>query len=244
MTHKTKGIVLKSIYYGDTSIIVSIFTELFGIQKYIVKGVRKSGKTATNKISFFQPAAILELEVYKNNLKNLQFIKEYFWHYRYDNLYFDVVKNAIATFIIELFQNTIDESEKNPDLYYFLENYLVNTDKTENNLLANVPLYFTMELLKNVGFQIYGKYNSTSSILDMQEGEFVSHIPIHPLYLENEKAQITSAIIHNPQKAFSGLPVIKRKTRKDLLNSYEIYFTLHIENFNKLKSLPILQTVL
>ncbi len=244
MTHKTKGIVLKSIHYGDTSIIVSIFTELFGIQKYIVKGIRKSGKTTANKISFFQPAAILDLEVYKNDLKNLQFIKEYSWHYRYHNLYFDVIKNAIATYIIELFQNTIGESEENPELYYFLENYLINTDKTDNNYLANVPLYFTLGILNNIGFQIHGEFTSTNSLLDLQEGKFVSILPNHPFYLENEKAKITSELLHNPENTFSGTPVMNRKTRRDLLNSYEIYFTLHIENFNKLKSLPILQTVL
>lgn len=244
MTHKTKGIVLKTIHYGDTSIIVSIFTELFGIQRYIVKGIRKSGKTASNKISFFQPAAILEMEVYKNDLKNLQFIKEYAWHYRYNNLYFDVIKNAIATYFIELFYNTIGEAEDNPELYDFLEKYLINTDQIQNNVLANAALYFSLDLLKNIGFQINGEFNSSNSLLDLQEGKFVAAVPNHPYYIENEYAKMTSDIINHPENVFSGLPAMNRKTRRHLLNSYEIYFTLHIENFNKLKSLSILQTVL
>ena len=32
MLHKTPGIVLRTVKYGDTSVILSIFTELFGIQ--------------------------------------------------------------------------------------------------------------------------------------------------------------------------------------------------------------------
>ena len=44
--HKTKGIVLRSVKYGETSIIVTIFTELFGVQSYLVNGIRTSSKKA------------------------------------------------------------------------------------------------------------------------------------------------------------------------------------------------------
>ena len=47
MTHKTKGIVLRTVHYGETSVITSVYTELFGLQSYIVKGVRQ----ATEKIA-------------------------------------------------------------------------------------------------------------------------------------------------------------------------------------------------
>ncbi|MFX9061736.1 recombination protein O N-terminal domain-containing protein, partial [Acinetobacter baumannii] len=30
MVHATKGVVLRTIKYGDTSVITSIYTELFG----------------------------------------------------------------------------------------------------------------------------------------------------------------------------------------------------------------------
>lgn len=77
MVHATKGVVLRTIKYGDTSVITSIYTELFGIQQYIVKGVRQSTKKSAGKAGYFQPGAILDLEVYHNELKQLQFIKEF-----------------------------------------------------------------------------------------------------------------------------------------------------------------------
>ena len=49
MLHQTKGIVLRTIKYGETSIVVNIFTELFGIQSYLVNGVRASSKKGTGK---------------------------------------------------------------------------------------------------------------------------------------------------------------------------------------------------
>ena len=69
MTHKTKGIVLRLTKYGETSVIVAIFTELFGIQTYMVNGVR-STKKSSSKANLFQPGAILDLIVYHNELHN------------------------------------------------------------------------------------------------------------------------------------------------------------------------------
>src|SRR3982750_295665 len=79
MTHKTKGIILRTLKYGETSVITTVYTELFGVQSYIVKGVRQSSKHRATKANYFQSAAILQMEVYHNDLKNLQFIKEYQW---------------------------------------------------------------------------------------------------------------------------------------------------------------------
>jgi len=47
--HKTKGIVLRAVKYGETSMVVSIFTELFGQQSYLVNGVRKATKKGSGK---------------------------------------------------------------------------------------------------------------------------------------------------------------------------------------------------
>ena len=37
----TKGIVLHSLKYSETSIIVRIYTEARGLQSYLFKGIRK-----------------------------------------------------------------------------------------------------------------------------------------------------------------------------------------------------------
>jgi len=79
--HKTKGIVFRTVKYGETSIVVTIFTELFGVQSYLVNGVRTSSRKGSGKANLFQPAAILDLVVYHNELKQLNRIKEFRWDY-------------------------------------------------------------------------------------------------------------------------------------------------------------------
>src|SRR5262249_1638687 len=100
--HKTKGIVLRTVKYGETSLIATIFTELFGVQSYLVNGVRASSKKGSGKANLFQPAAILDLITYHNELRNLQRIKEFRWDYLYLRIFSDIRKNAVALFMVEL----------------------------------------------------------------------------------------------------------------------------------------------
>ena len=100
--HKTKGIVLRVVKYGETSLVVTIYTELFGLQSYLVNGVRVTTKQGNNKAVMFQPSAILDLVVYHSEFKQLQRIKEHRWAHVYSGILSDVRKNAIALFMVEL----------------------------------------------------------------------------------------------------------------------------------------------
>ena len=52
--HTTRGIVLRIVKYGETSLIVTIYTELFGIQSFLVNGVRASSKKGAGKANHSQ----------------------------------------------------------------------------------------------------------------------------------------------------------------------------------------------
>ena len=45
MTHKTKGIVFRTVKYGETSLVVTVYTEFFGVQTYMVNGARSTKHT-------------------------------------------------------------------------------------------------------------------------------------------------------------------------------------------------------
>ena len=62
MLHKTRGIVLHSVKYSETSLIVKTYTEAFGIQSYMVKGVR-SHRSKMRPI-LFQPLTLLDMVVW------------------------------------------------------------------------------------------------------------------------------------------------------------------------------------
>jgi DNA repair protein RecO (recombination protein O) len=243
MTHKTKGIVLRTIKFGETSIIATVYTELFGLQSYIVKGVRQTNKKSSGKGLYFQSAAILDMIVYRNEFKNLNFIKEFQWSYLYEHLLFDVVKNTVALYIVEILQHSLKQPEANPELFYMVEDTLKQLDKGTSSLTANLPLYFTLHLAGELGFQIQGEYKDGSTILNLQEGCFVDQKPSHPYYIDGALAEVASRILSiNFYNDLENIQ-ISRVARQQLLRSLQNYIALHVQDFGEIKSLPILQEI-
>lgn len=242
--HKTKGIVLRTVKYGETSIIASVYTELFGIQSYIVKGVRQSNKKGQVKATYFQPAAMLEMEVYKNEFKNLQFVKAYEWDHIYTSVLFDVIKNAVAMYMIELLQHSLKQPEANPELFYMIEESLKQLDKGSEALTANLPMYFTLHLATELGFQLQGSYSSETPFLDLVEGQFTPEQPSHPHYIGSEAAKTISEI--NSIGFYSDLEQVKlgRNARRQMLEVLQAYIAFHVQDFGEMRSWKVLQEVL
>lgn len=240
--HNTKAVVLRTVKYGETSIIATMYTELFGLQSYIVKGVRKTNKKG-GQVNYYQPGALLHLQAYHNELKHLQFIKETQWHYLFTDVFFNVMKNAVAMYMIELLQHTLKQPENNPDLYYAIEEALMQLDKNNETFAANLPLYFTLRLCTELGFQIQGSYSITTPVLDLHEGLFVKEEPQHVSSISGDLAHTTSKLanIH----FYSELENIKlnQSLRRELLAAYQTYMKYHVAGFGELRSLKILQEI-
>ena len=244
MVHKTKGIVLRTVKYGETSLIVTAFTELFGLQSYIVNGVRTASKKGGAKANHFQPAALLDMVVYKNEFNNLQRIKEFGWSYLYRTILSDVRKNSVALFMIELLNKCLKEPEHNPELFYFIEDAFLHLDEAGDTVTANFPLFFALHLPVFFGFRIADEYTEEQHYLDLQEGVFTPEQPRHPHFIEGRMAEVTSHVLKILQPADLGELHLSGEFRRNLLNTYETYYALHIPEFGNLRTLPILREVL
>lgn len=244
MVHKTKGIVIRVVKYGETSVIVSIYTELFGIQSYMVNGVRTSSKKGSGRANLFQPAAILDLVVYHNELKNIQRLKEFKWDYLYKSLFFDVIKNSVALYMIELLQKSLKQPEPNADLFHFVEDSFLHLDDSDEGIAANFPLFFALHLSGFYGFRISDNYSEKTNILDLQEGEFIDEHPSHPYFLGADHSFITSQLLKVMQPQELKQIRLNKETRRVLLNAYGIFYALHIQDFGTMKTLPVLQEVM
>jgi DNA repair protein RecO (recombination protein O) len=239
--HKTRGIVLRTVKYGETSLIVDLFTELFGRQSYLVNGVRTSSRKGMGKANLFQPAANLELEAYHQELKNLQRLKEFRWATLYQHLYFDVLKNSVALFMVELLQKTLKQPEPNPILFQFVESSFNRLDLAEVAVVANFPLYFALHLAGSLGLRIDNNYSISNRILDLGEGFFVEEPPSHHQYLDNSLSEATSFLLQIKNTDELRAIRLNKQMRKNLLEAYEHFFALHFQDFGKLRTLPVLQ---
>ena len=229
-THKTRGIVLRAVKYGETSLIVTILTELFGVQSYIINGVRTSTKKGTGKANLFQPTAILDLVVYHNELKHLNRIKEFKWNYLYKHIFSDVPKNTVALFMIELLTKCLKQPELNPELFEFCEDAFIRLDESTGAVMANFPLFFALHLPAFFGFRIDDNHSDRNSILDMKEGIFVSERPDHLHFLEGRQAATTSELLKIMQPAELEQIKLNHDFRRQLLFAYERYYGLQTKS--------------
>ncbi len=247
MTHKTKGLVLRAIKYGETSLIVTAFTELFGLQTYLVNGARTAKKTGI-KAMLLQPASLLDMEVYHHEQKNIHRIKECSWSYLYKNIFTDVVKNSIALYMVELLSKCLKQPEPNADLFYFCEDSLQQLDEASPAVVANFALFYSLQLSHFFGFRIHepsaGDLRSDTLFLDLQEGSFTTEPPTHPHFLSGEDVVITAQLLQTRQPAELQELKLNHHTRRHLISRYLDYYGLHLQDFGSMRSLAVIQTVL
>ena len=242
MIHATKGIVLRTIKYGETSVIASIFTELFGIQSYIVNGVRTQSKTS--KTHFFQPSSILEMQVYHNELKNLQHIKDMRWSYLYKNILSNVTKNSVALYMVELLHKSLKQPEANADLFHFCEDAFMQLDIAENEVTANFPIYFAIQLAHFFGLKIEDNYSAKRNYFNISEGNFTNNSLPNDNFLETDISYYFSQLLKVLQPAELKEIKLNKSIRTTILSALENYYIFHIAEFSALKTLPVLHELL
>ncbi len=233
----TKAIVLTSLKYGDTSLIMKAFTASDGLKSYLLKGVLAS-KKGKLKTAYFQPLTQLEIVANHKNKGNLESIREAKVHYHYQSLHTDIAKSAMTQFLAEMLSNSIHEEESNQGLFEFLEASLQWLDTNEK--VSNFHLIFLINLTKYLGF-----YPDTNDInttcFDLLEGEFTDRPSLNPI-LTGENLNFFKTVLGTN---FDEIHTIKmnKTNRQELLKSLVLYFELHLQGFRKPKSLAILNEV-
>ncbi len=240
VSDKTSGIVLQHFRYSDTSLIVKIFTEQFGLQSYLVKGAYQ--KYSKFRPALFMPMTIVEFVQASKTGRELHFIKELSVVSHFHQLHQSVKKNAIVMFMSELFSRTIQEEETNKPLFDFLKNSLLWLDLRPSNF-ASFPLYLMVELSRYLGF--YPKKNTyqTGFYFDSMAGLFRQNAPEHPYYLNPKLSSHLHQLLETSLES-SGNISWSNTERRELLQEMIDYYKLHIPGFHGLKSHEILRTVL
>ena len=233
----TRAIVLSTIKYGDSSLIVKMFTESDGLKTYLLKGVLGS-KKGKLKSAYFLPLTQLEIVAVHRNKGSMERLSEVKIIYPYQSLHSDVVKNALAFFLAEMMGNSIYEEEKNEGLFQFLEAAFQWADHHEQ--IGNFHLYFLLEVSKYLGF--YPDISDPGSdYFDLQDGRFVLQPSLNPL-LTGRELSLFQAFLGTNFDAIHTIRINKEE-RQALLQKIVLYFELHLHGFRKPRSLQVLNEV-
>ena len=220
MLHNTRGVVFRFTRYGESSIIVNIFTAQFGLQGYIVKGVRS--RSARGKIALYQPLTLLDLVVYHRENANLMHIREAKCIHLYNTVYRDVHKTSIAMFINEVLNKAVKEQSHAEELCEFLISSLVELDQSDRT--ENFHLFFLLQLSKWLGFQ-------PQSVDELADGR----------QLDAETESAARDLLKSQDFSMLNLGNSQRRALLDVLL---FFYARHIDGFGHLKSVSVLREIL
>ena len=239
----TQGIVLRSVKYGDTSLITTIFTSLYGAQAYMVQGVRSS-KQSKNRAGLLQPGMLQDMVVYHQPQKNMQRMREFQPAYIYQSILNDVVKNSVALFSVELLLRLLPEQAPLPDLFDFAFDYFITLDKTPRAQVANFPLYFIINCSRQLGYELKGNYSEETPHLDLQEGGYTAHPPALAPFMSDADGAALSRLLE--AESYEKLLEIEMSAamRMRLTEWYVAFLQRHTQHMGNIRSLQVLQSIL
>lgn len=240
MLQNTRGIVFQQFKYSESSIIAKIYTERYGLQSYIVKGVR--GKRAKIKPALFQPLNLLEMVVYHKEGKSLNHIREVKIAFPFQSIPIDFTKRSMLFFLNELVFRSIREEIPNPALFEWLFQAITWLDLSDDNIV-NYHLAFMIQLSRFLGFYPKKSIEEQTEFFDLQEGIFLKRMPDHPHFIKGKNVEFLEKLQESTFE-ISGKIGISNSDRRRLLESLVTYYRLHLPGFGEMKSLEVLKSVM
>ncbi|TWR30362.1 DNA repair protein RecO [Mucilaginibacter pallidiroseus] len=240
MLHKTRGIVFKTTDYSESSVVVQIFTEKFGLQSYMVNGAKKpKAKIGRNML---QPLALVDMVVYHKTSGSIQRIAELKNLPLLQTIPYDIIKSCLAMFLNEVLYKSIKQQTADERTFDFVFNAIELLDNTTTGL-ANFHLIFLIQLTRYLGFYPHGNNAQTADYFDMKDGVFSRYRPETLNYLSPPHTRNFYNLL---QSGFGHIADIRLSNdeRRYLINKLLEYYALHIESFGNIKSHEVLEEVL
>ncbi len=237
MLTKTQAIVLHSLKYGETRLIVDMFTRSQGRQSFIVS-IPKSVKGKIKK-QLFQPLTLLEIEYDLRPKLQLQKLSDVRLASPFSSIPFDPNKLSISLFIAEFLYYALRSEQRNEPLFDYIVNSIQWLD-AQTNRFANFHLVFLMRLSRFLGFYPNLDHYQAGDYFDLRESVFLPVPPVHRDFLhpqEAEKIQLMMRMDFPTMHLFR----MSHQERNRLLEVSLIYYRLHLPDFPELKSVSVLQ---
>lgn len=240
MLVKTSGIVLRNLKYGESSLIVDIFSRDLGLQSYLVNGARKP--RAAMAASLFQVMNQLDLVVYHHDKSSLKRVKEVTPMKVYERISVDIRRSSIGVFLVEIIRSSLPHTEASEELFDYLSEMFVMLDEPRRDLPV-FALRVMLDLTRYLGFQPGEQHDPAEVYFDLQEGNYVSRIPDHAYYLNPDVTRLLAPL--REPLGFDDMPQgMTGSLRNALMDGLILYYQLHLDQFREPRSRAILHQVL
>jgi DNA repair protein RecO (recombination protein O) len=239
---KTEAVVLSKINYGDTSSIVSLYTESDGKISAIVKGGR-GPKSKIGKI--IDPLNHLQIIIYNKNSRDVQLLSDANLVSHFVNIKEDLDATKYGFAIIELIKNLTADHEANTKLFKGLIKIL-NMIDDKNEAPAFLYGRFLLFFLSELGYELsIDKCTICSNQVVAKQNLGFN---FETGFVCSDCFESHSGLENVPAELFNLIFCLKsnRKTEKfsvDLMDKFNLllerYLKFHISDFKGIQSFQI-----
>jgi len=237
MLETTRAIVLRSIRYGDSKLIIDLLTEQQG-RLSVVVSAPKSRRSASQQ-QLYQPLTQLELQLDLRPTRQLQRVREARILQPYTSIPFSATKLSIALFLAEFLYHATRSQPADPRLFAFVSQSLSWLDAAQQQF-ANFHLVFATHLSRFLGFYPRLADHHAGDFFDLLGGTFVGRRPVHNHFLEPTEAEFVPTLLRLNYQSMHVLR-LSRAQRNRCMATILDYYRLHVANFPELRSLTVLQ---
>lgn len=237
MEVKTKAIVLRTVRYGDSRMIVDMLTASVGRVSFAC-GLSKTNRGKIKK-QLFQPLTLLDIVFDYRPTMELQRIKDVRMARPFVSIPFDAYKLSIGLFLAEFLVYATKGEQDGNQLEEFTEKSLLWLDNAVDGF-ANFHLVFMIRVSLFVGFYPNLDGYSDGAWFDLRDGSFTMTCPSHPDYLnpdDSRRILLLTRMNFDNMRLFS----MSRVDRNRCLDVIMTYYRLHVANFPVLRSLEVLR---
>lgn len=238
MLVKTEAIVVHTLKYGESRMIVNLFTRKLGLLSCIIS-IPRTNKGKVKK-QLFQPLSLIDVECDVRTNVQLQKVRDARMLSPYRTIPLLPQKMAIALFVSEFLYHALrSEQQADEQLYDYMKHGLMWLDAAVDGY-ANFHLTFLMHLSRFLGFYPNMEHYSSGVFFDLRAGTFCNEPPLHQDFLHPEEASQMRILMRMDYQTMH-LFRINRIDRNRCLSIILTYYGLHLSGFPEMKSLAVLQ---
>ena len=236
----TGAVVLRSLKYGDGSLIVDMLTEEYGRLSFMVR-IPKTSKGRLKR-QLFQPLSVLRLTFDYRQRANLQHLRDAQVVLPFSSIPFNPLKVSVSLFLAEFLYHATRGEQKNTSLYHYIEKSLEWFDGVEAPF-ANFHLVFMMRLTRFIGFFPNVEDGEAGDCFDLRNGRFCGQAPLHPDFLSPVEAERIHTLMRL-NYATMHLYRMNRQDRQRIADVIMHYYRIHVPQFPELRSFEVLKEVM
>ena len=237
MLTKTQAIVLHSFKYGESKLIVDMFTRHDGRLSFIL-GLPKTQRGRLKK-QLFQPLTLLDVSFDMQPKQQMQRLRDAALLLPLTSLVTEPAKVSISLFLAEFLYHALKGEQQNGPLFDYIQSSIEWLDGRDHHYV-NFHLVFLMRMSRFLGFFPNLDNYSPGDYFDLRASMFCSQAPQHHDYLVPGEASIVQLMMRMDYPTMH-LYRLSRHDRQRLLDIALTYYRLHLPDFPELKSLEVLK---